>query len=44
MVALPPAVEATGNASSQTININDNLFASSIAAFLKLFSSGDHFH
>ena len=30
MVALPPAVEATGNASSQTININDTLFASCI--------------
>jgi len=41
MVALPTAVEATGNASCQTININDTLFPSSIETLgIQLFVYG----
>ena len=39
--ALPPAAETTGNASCQTININDTLFPSSIETLgIQLFVYG----
>jgi len=41
VVALPLAVEATGNASCQTININDTLYPSSIETLgIQLFVHG----